>query len=258
MRPPNPFYARAGSHKPQSKNRQSTGPIPDARQQARSFFRRAKTLYNGKKGAGTMKKIAFEEEWKRGKIPCELFLHDPPSDGLAIVLPGRGYTAKAPLLYYASKYYFQKGFDLLQIHYHDILPSTNESEFIAAVQETVRNFLNRHPYANFCIVAKSIGTIALARLCKWDEFREAKALWLTPLLHRDDVFQGLKNSRQKGLVAIGNADPAYAGERFQELKANPNLDLLLIPGADHSLELEMDIEGSIDILKTLLAAVKKL
>jgi hypothetical protein len=55
---------------------------------------------------------------------------------------------------------------------------------------------------------------------------------------------------------IGDNDPYYKEDRFQQLKDNPALHSVLIPEANHSLELEGDPVGSVDILKEVMAKIK--
>jgi hypothetical protein len=55
---------------------------------------------------------------------------------------------------------------------------------------------------------------------------------------------------------IGDKDPYYKEDRFQQLKDNPTLNSVLIPEANHSLELDDDPVGSVDILKAVIAKIE--
>ncbi|GGI10834.1 hypothetical protein [Gottfriedia solisilvae] len=89
------------------------------------------------------------------------------------------------------------------------------------------------------------------------KFHSAEAYWLTPLLQRDDVYHALKNAHQKGLCIIGDCDQWYNKKRFEVLKGNNILNLNLIEGANHSLEIENNIFDSIDLLKKIMNIIDK-
>lgn len=110
-------------------------------------------------------------------------------------------------------------------------------------------------YENFYLIGKSFGTIAMSNELKKDRFKKAKAVWLTPLLKRDDVFSAMKESSGKGLCFIGDQDPHYVENRYKQLEKNPNMIMKLYPKVNHSMEYEEDILKSIDIVKDVMRDV---
>lgn len=106
-------------------------------------------------------------------------------------------------------------------------------------------------------MAKSIGTVALSYLLNHTMFKEAKVVWLTPLLQRDDVFHALVNSNHKGLCIIGDKDHCFIVDRFEKLKDNPNLSFKVVDGGNHSLELDEDPIKSIELLKSVMIDINE-
>ncbi|OCA87938.1 hypothetical protein A8F94_08915 [Bacillus sp. FJAT-27225] len=195
----------------------------------------------------------------RGKeIAYTLFKQDGAAVGLAIVLPGLGYTAQAPLLHFATGIYFDAGYDVLQVNYkysRDEMKALSGVEFSGDVRAVLDYVLSESTYTEFSIIGKSIGTIALSYLLKDDRFKSARAIWLTPLLDSDHVFDVMSSSGHDGLVVIGDEDPIFIEERFSELQKLPHLNCHLIEGTEHSLQLKGDAIGSIDVLKDVMKLV---
>nr|WP_175476101.1 hypothetical protein [Evansella caseinilytica] len=119
----------------------------------------------------------------------------------------------------------------------------------------IDSILVKKSYANYVFTAKSIGTIALSQLLANRHYKDAKAIWLTPLLQRSDVYDGLLNCRHQGMCFIGDEDPCYIEEKLHPLKLNQKLTLHLIPGANHSLDQHHHAVDSIDILKDVIGKI---
>ena len=188
------------------------------------------------------------------EIPYTFFKQRTESDTLAIILPGAGYTAQAPLLHYTAGSFFTRGIDVLQVNYK-YPKSLSDETFTADVQTVVNSVLSEHHYDHYYIAAKSIGTIALSGLLKNPIFDSAKLIWFTPLISEDFVYQALMEAGNKGQVYIGTEDPNYSPERYGVIGKKGNLDCHLIEGVNHSLEKNDDILQSIDILKEIIEKV---
>ncbi|ASK60781.1 hypothetical protein CFK37_00445 [Virgibacillus phasianinus] len=109
------------------------------------------------------------------------------------------------------------------------------------------------------VIAKSIGTVALAsELANRNKLRNAKAIWLTPLLQNDYIFDHLINRNlQEGLIIMGDNDRCYLEERFDQLAGKDKMKPILIKGTDHALEHEDGMYKSIDCLKEILNEIDK-
>lgn len=193
-------------------------------------------------------------------IPYRLIEQKEETNKLVIILPGAGYTTHAPLLHYTTGIFRLKGFDVLHINYtftSQELSVINAEDFARDVQIAIDHAIKNKKYNHFYIVAKSIGTLALCYLLKNTMFNEAKVVWLTPLLQKDDVINSMVNSVNKGLCIIGDEDPCFIEERFERLKNNHNLVLKLVDGGNHGLELNEKPIESIEILKMVISDINE-
>lgn len=193
-------------------------------------------------------------------IPYSLIEQKEETKNLVIVLPGAGYTTQAPLLRFTTGLFYNNGFDVLHINYtynRQELSELHEEDFTRDVQLVIDHAIKNKKYNNYYIVAKSVGTIALSNLLNHTMFKEAKVIWLTPLLQKDVVFNAMVNSDHKGLCMIGDKDSCFIVERFESLKNNPNLLLKVINGGNHSLELDEDPIKSIDLLKSVMIDISE-
>lgn len=191
-------------------------------------------------------------------IPFRLIEQQETADNLVIILPGAGYTTQAPLLHFTTSLFYTKGFDVLHINYsfsRQELSYLSEKDFTIEIQRTMGKAIENKKYKNIFVVAKSIGTIALSYLLHNKMLKDAKTIWLTPLLQRDDVFKAMVTSENKGLCIIGDKDSCFIAERFEKLKNNRQLTFHLVEGGNHSLELDgLPIE-SVEILKGVLMEI---
>ncbi|MFN7252407.1 MAG: alpha/beta hydrolase [Anaerobacillus sp.] len=193
-------------------------------------------------------------------IPFRIIEQKEPSNKLAIILPGAGYTTQAPLLHFTTGLLYKKGFDVLHVNYtynSKELSALSEEDFTNDVQLVIDTVLKNKPYEICYFVAKSIGTIGLSHLLKNPMFKDAKAVWLTPLLQRDDVFNAMNNTNNRGLCIIGDKDRCFIIDRFEELNKNTKLTLKVIQGGNHSLELGDEPIESIDILKKVILDINE-
>ncbi|QOY34730.1 alpha/beta family hydrolase [Anaerobacillus isosaccharinicus] len=195
------------------------------------------------------------------EVPFTLLKQEESSNTLGVVLPGSGYTTQAPLLYYSTGALLSKGFDVVHVNYkysNEELPSLNENEFTHLIMSVIDHILTENKYSDFYIVGKSLGTIAMPYLLKNPILHQAKAIWLTPLLTRDDIYESLLTSKNKGICIIGDKDPFYIPERFESIKNNPNLNSELIPNVNHSLEIEKFRINSVEVIKDIINKIEKL
>ncbi len=194
-------------------------------------------------------------------IPFRLIEQKENTNKLVIVLPGAGYSTQAPLLHFTTGAFYNKGFDVLHINYsfsREELSSLYERDFAKHVQLAIDSAINDKKYSNYYIVAKSIGTKALSYLSDHTMFKEAKLIWLTPLLQNDAVYNAMVKSKQKGLCIFGGEDHfSFIVERFEKLKGNHHLTLKVVDGGNHSLELDENPIKSIEILKSIISDINE-
>lgn len=187
---------------------------------------------------------------------------DEDSSKLAIILPGVGYTTQAPLLHYSTGVFLHKSFDVLQVNYQYnnklYKDFTEVSEAIKIDVKTVLDeVLTNKTYENYYLIGKSLGTIAMCSELNRECFENAKAIWLTPLIQREDVFTAMVGSKNKGLCIIGDKDPCYIEERYSKIIENPNITATLISNVNHSLEYDESVVESIDVLKNVTTLIEQ-
>jgi hypothetical protein len=192
-------------------------------------------------------------------IPFRLIEQKEETNNLVIFLPGAGYTTQAPLLHFTTGLFYTKGFDVLHINYtfsRQEMSALNERDLARDVQLAIDNATKDKKYSNYNVVAKSIGTKALIYLLDNTKLKDAKVVWLTPLLQNDDVFSSMVNSDNKGLCIFGEKDSyCFIVERFEQLKNNQNLILKVVDGGNHNLELDKDPIKSIETLKSVISYI---
>lgn len=200
-------------------------------------------------------------------VPHRFFRQDGETRHVAIVLPGLGYTADMPLLHYPARLLLQAGADLLAVDYaysrradFTALPQDEQRQWLVAdVSAACRAALAQGPYRQITLLGKSLGTVAMARLLDTEAALEhARTVWLTPVLTDDRVWAQLRREGRPSVVAIGTADPLYDEARIAEARALPGTEVVVIDGADHSLELPDDVFGSLAALEEVLRALQRL
>ncbi|TYS16186.1 alpha/beta hydrolase [Rossellomorea vietnamensis] len=202
------------------------------------------------------------EGYKGMEVPYSIVSKSEGCKNIAIILPGAGYTVQSPLLHFSTSVFLNKSFDVLQINYryndklYDDFSMAEISEAIKVDVNTVIDEVFFHnSYENIYLIGKSLGTIPLGGVLNREDFSNAKAIWLTPLIQREDVLESLVGSKNKGLLFIGDQDPYYISERFEEVSKNPNVTAKLIPEVNHILEYNEKTLDSIDVLKRILGDI---
>ena len=203
--------------------------------------------------------------YKEKKIRYSTFSTNKDTDSLVIMFPGLGYTVRGPVFHFATGLYLNKGIDVLQLEYpyedsfYDNFSNKQLDEAVIHDSEAmIDHALKDREYENFYLIGKSFGTIAMSNELKKARFNDAKAVWLTPLWKREDVWAAMNESAAKGLCLIGDQDHQYEENRFEQLDHNLNLITKLYPNVHHGLDYEGDIFKSIDVLKDILGEIEQL
>lgn len=196
-------------------------------------------------------------------INYSLVLNQDQTRKLAIFLPGIGYTAKGPLFHYTERLLAEQEYDILRINYDYNNPLYNEytmAEIEEAVKQDAKQVIDQvlkgSIYEKFFLVAKSLGTIALANELERKKFKGAKTVWLTPLIKHEDIFQAMKTSQNPALSFIGDKDHYYERSRMEELQANKDLDSHVLKDVNHGMDFIGDPLKSIDVLKDVITDIQ--
>ncbi|HMA33421.1 MAG TPA: alpha/beta family hydrolase [Chloroflexia bacterium] len=199
-------------------------------------------------------------------VPHTFLQQARESRQLLIVLPGRGYTCDMPLLYYSTRFLLTRGMDVLQVEYgyhkrpdFGVLPATLQDQWLYAdAVAACAAALAQRAYESVTLIGKSLGTQALAHLLITDaRLAQAQAVWLTPLLRNETARAQIARCRQRSLFVIGTADPHYDPQHLAEVQGATDGEVLVIPGANHSLEIEGKVWQSLEIMERVVRAIQK-
>lgn len=176
--------------------------------------------------------------------------HDPEVNKLAILFPGQSYPVQAPLFWYLSELALLEGYDVLSLEYgfqrmHHTLESVES--LVSEVEERLEAFLAEHPYRHISTVAKSLGTVVASQLDALLGSFNPDAIYLTPLPRAIKAIE----RAPRMLVVVGDQDPLFRSDDVAKIEYLPKVELLLVPGADHALEISGSISQSIQVLETV-------
>jgi hypothetical protein len=170
---------------------------------------------------------------------------------LAIVLPGRAYGPHGPAMHVPLLALRQCGAAVAAVQYPG-----NDGGFDRSVAEQVAASVAQHQPARVTFVAKSIGTVALAHLDPAIvDAPVVDAIWLTPIFRLADVRDGAMAKGWRALLVAGDADSEHAPEHHDAVRAALGADSLVLPDADHSLEVDGDVAATLERWASLAEAV---
>jgi len=169
---------------------------------------------------------------------------------LAIVFPGASYGHRQPGLRLPTMVLESRGALVVAASYRS---TTEDEPFYAGVDATYDEALAEHRPSRITLVGKSLGGHALAHLARRG-VRADEAVWLTPVLERDEVFAGASAAPWPSLWIYGTADSAHHPARQAHLPG----EHLQLDGADHVLEVEGDPSATVDCWRRIVVAVSGL
>ncbi len=182
----------------------------------------------------------------------QLLAHDPPSDKLLVVLPGKGYTCNHPVLYYLRRAALALGYDVLSVEYgFQVANAEFDATTVESLQEdaeaAVRPALARG-YRRVCFAGKSLGTPLANELARGLRAETVSLLLLTPI---GGAMQGLGSLPT--LAVFGSADALYAPEIVAAFDGHPTVTCRVFDGLNHSLEVKGDWHASLEVLPDIIA-----
>jgi hypothetical protein len=197
-------------------------------------------------------------------VPNTFTRQDQETQHLGVILPGYGYRATMPVLYYPERLLVTRGADVLRVEYgydqQPGFPTLSDTErsrwFHADVAASCDAALAQRAYQRITLVGKSIGTRAMGHLLETDDrFRGAQCVWLTPLLRDARLCDQVIRWRPRSLFVIGTADSQYDSDLLGDLELATQGQGLVVEGANHSLEIEGDVVESLHALEQMVQAV---
>jgi len=179
-----------------------------------------------------------------------LITNAPEADHLLAFFPGMMNTCESPLLYYAREVALQAGCDALCIEYGYGRACVNFSdEFFASTLDESAEALRLcklEQYRRVSFISKSFGTLIAGKAAERFPAVEIKHLFLTPVSHTVPFIQ-------KGdcTVIYGAADSHFAESDAAQIAGVPKVQVVVLPGADHSLEIRGDFRASLRLLEQI-------
>ena len=164
--------------------------------------------------------------------------HEGDPGRCAVLLPGVRYFSQAPLLWFARETAQARGWSVVEV---DERAPGGEDPF-EWMRGQARRALDATDAALTVVVGKSLGSVAATIV-------DGPAVWLTPLLTRPDIAAALAATSSPTLLVGSPADPTWGDGNVPD---NSALELLELPGLDHSLQVEGDPLGSLDVLRTVI------
>lgn len=194
-------------------------------------------------------------------VPNTFIRQQDETSHAAIILPGLGYTAQMPLLFYIANHLLARGADVLQVNYdyraafHGLDRAAQHRRIFTDAGAAYRALREQRPYARVTFVGKSLGTLAMAHLFATQSLpADTDALWLTPVLRDAAVRAQIAAFGGPSLLLIGTADPFYDTDILAEIGAPPTRTVV-IESADHGLNVADDVLRSIHALETAMRAI---
>ncbi len=165
--------------------------------------------------------------------------------GILIVFPGRQYGPGAPLLRGPIEALTGESWDVLVASYREDAASGQGDPILGRARQALDRILPARGYRRIALLGKSMGTPYVAALCA-DEagLGRARAAYLTPLIGNPVFERNFLRTQQPSYLAIGTADPFYTVEALERLKTGRDLQLTVVDGADHGLNVPGNPQAS--------------
>ena len=163
---------------------------------------------------------------------------------VAVLLPGTGYTVKAPLLYWSATLLCRQGWRVQAVEWDADRPEGDDAQ--ASVEREVERAGQAAGGRIDLVVAKSFGTLGLP----WAIAHGVPGVWLTPVLTEAVILGALAAASSAHLAVGGGRDALWAPATH----LHPEAIVHTVDGADHSL-LTDDWRGSMELHRELHEAI---
>ncbi len=176
-------------------------------------------------------------------------VHEPRSDRLLVMLPGRAYLVSHPVLFHIGQMAYEQGWDVLPVQYGfqmgGDLGAGGESLLAEDVRLATAPVLRRG-YREVCVVGKSLGTPLAMELARTADAGVVSRILLTPIGAALTPADGIRT-----LAVIGTADPLYAPALAVDTAATT---WRVFERLDHGLVDEGDWRYSVESLAAIVGA----
>jgi hypothetical protein len=182
--------------------------------------------------------------------PCRAIRHEGDADRVAVLLPGQFYPTRAPALWFAREAVMARGWSALEV-----LGEPGEHEDPLTWERwCAERAVEAASPARVLVIGKSLASLLATELSD----RNLPAVWLTPLLTEPSVIDGLARARRPALLVGGDADATWRPNALPRDRApERGIEVLELPGADHSLEIPGDPVASLAGLGQMTDAIMR-
>jgi pimeloyl-ACP methyl ester carboxylesterase len=167
--------------------------------------------------------------------------HEGDPARCVVLLPGVRYFSQAPLLWFAREAAQARGWSVVEVDER----APGDQEPFEWMRGQARRALDATDAELTVVVGKSLGSAAAPMV-------SGPAVWLTPLLVRPEIVEGLGSASAPTLLVGSPADPTWGEGNVPD---NPALEVLELEGLDHSLQVSGDPLASLDALRTVTQRV---
>jgi hypothetical protein len=196
-------------------------------------------------------------------VPHTFVRQQDETTHLALVLPGAGINCQHPTLYYPTRELLARGADALLIDY-GLRPAfstfTQEEVMACVTADTLaasQAMWGERSYEDVTLIGKSLGTLAMGYLLgALPPQLHVQAIWLTPLLSLPQLGTQIRERPPRSLFIIGTQDPWYDAGELTNLVQVTQGDNLVIPGAEHLLEVPQGTTASLHVMEQVVRAVQ--
>jgi len=185
------------------------------------------------------------------------------STHLALLLAGQGYSSEGPVLCYLLLALLERGMDVLAVDYPrrpQLRQWPPEQVYACALADTTaayQTIMGQHAYRGLILVGKSLGTLVMGELLASHTFSipVQQAIWLTPVLSSAALREQIRLARVPSLLVVGTSDSFYRPDWLAETQQAPDVEVVVIPQADHSLDIGLDALRSLQAIERMTEAV---
>lgn len=162
-------------------------------------------------------------------------------DRHAVLLPGAGYPATAPLLWYTAAALSFQGWTVHLVTWPEQM---SRNSVVPIASEVLDSLDNASP---LLVAGKSLGSLAMPLAAE----RGLPGIWLTPLLYEPWIADAAGQLGNDHLLVGGTADPSWDSA----VAAASAARVLEIPDADHALQLDGDLEATMAAITAVARTV---
>ena len=199
-----------------------------------------------------MTDVFLEYRTMEGMSTKHLLIKHPEAKGLIVILPGANNLSDIPVLYLIRKGVSDKGYDTLNVDYEGILDRDLDREvlfdrLISMVKGLINQYVETYGETEVSIVGRSLGSIIGARLYWETENPFKRVAYISPT---NLTIEELKAG--EGLMFTSYADEYMDEAAVEKVKGLEGVDLHVYNGADHSLELDGNLDATIDVIRDVV------